>query len=140
MKFSKWLFTLLIFMFSFAVFSFTSEPKQKSEITIVKDFVKTQSFSTVKNVKECTFKDVTVDYNFIVKASAKTTEKYIFDVGWQKITIYSNLYNKESVKITEKYIFDVGWQKITILNKIKKDTASTLNYSKKEESRICNDC
>lgn len=95
MKFLKSFLMLLICMVGFTAFSFTSEPKQKSETTIVKDFVQNQNFTTVENVKDYTFNNVfrvsSNLTNFVVKESVITTEKYIFDVGWQIKKSYNNL-------------------------------------------------
>lgn len=105
MKFQRWLFTLLICTFSLAAFSFTSEPKQKSETTIIQDFTQVQSFAIVENVKEYTFNDVfkELNYNFISKESVRTTEKYIFDVGWQTKENYNDIHKKQVAAISFKY-------------------------------------
>jgi len=105
MKFQRWLFTLLICTFSLAAFSFTSEPKQKSETTIIQDFTEVKSFSIVENVKEYTFNDVfkNYGYNFVSKESFNTTEKYIFDVGWQGKESYNYIHKKEVSAISFKY-------------------------------------
>jgi len=100
MKFLKGFLILFVCMTSLTSFSFTSEPKQKSETTIVKDFVQTQDFTIVENVKEYTFNDVfkKFNYNFVSKESSKTTDKYIFDVGWQSKENY-NYTNKKQVAV-----------------------------------------
>ena len=106
MKFKRWIFTLLICTFSLAAFSFTSEPKQKSETTFIQDFTKVQSFTIVENVKEYTFNDVFLSdkiTNFNVKESVITTEKYIFDVGWQSKEAYNYTNKKISFAIFFKY-------------------------------------
>lgn len=105
MKFQRWLFTLLICTFSLAAFSFTSEPKQKSETTFIQDFTQVQSFSIVENVKEYTFNDVfkNYSYNFVSKESSSNTEKYIFDVGWKSKEAYNYIHKKEVSAISFKY-------------------------------------
>lgn len=103
MKIHKMLLTFLICMISFAVFSNTSEPKQKQETTISKDFVKAVSFVNVENVKEITFLNVEVfsNENAKITETKKTTEKHILDVGWQSKNIYNckNIKNKFQNKL-----------------------------------------
>lgn len=98
MKFLKGLFTLLIFMFSLAVFSFTSEPKQKTKTTINANFPETQNLFIVENVEKLIVHKAREFFKceLITNESYEKEINYISDVGWSFNKDYDYLKLKEN--------------------------------------------